>query len=110
MKLSYIIFVIFTTLSVLVTSSSTSWSTWWGSDIQHKLSSIFPKKMTKLFKKLPLPKSLLLGISLLEPLLMSEKTIKEKLDEKGEEVMQEKDKEKNEKMYEEWEELAKKEQ
>ena len=74
MKLSYIIFVLLTTLSVLVNSSST-WSTWWGSDIQHKLSNLFPKKMPKLFKKLPLPKTLLLGISLLEPILFSKKTL-----------------------------------
>ena len=78
MKLSYIIFVVlFTTLSVLVNSSSTTWSTWWGSNIQPKLSSVFPKKMPKLIKKLPIPKALLLGISLLEPIVFSKKQIKQ---------------------------------
>ena len=81
MKILYIIFVLLTTMSVLAKSSST-WSTWWGADIQQKLSSILPNKMPKLFKKLPLPKTLLLGISLLEPYLFSKKIKFEELEEK----------------------------
>ena len=52
-------------MSALVKSNTLS--SWWGADIQPKLSKILPKKMPKF----PMPKALLIGITMLEPILNS---------------------------------------
>ena len=65
MKIMWRIILILFEISALVKSNTLS--TWWGADIQPKLSKILPKKMPKL----PMPKALIIGITMLEPILNS---------------------------------------